>query len=222
MLDHVVQQLQGGLARPMQVLKDTDDGALLPDGVQQPGERVEQLAPVVAVVTVRRGQIGLVPPYQRGQPQQFGRRIRQARCQGARFRPAQQVLQTLHEGLVGAVRLGRAGAQQHDRARPVSRGGDLRGQPRLARARLAADEDELPCPCADRGPRILRRGCLGGTSDERRRRRPGRPYRVRRWLEIRHALSVTGPPAAVDSQDWLPRREAPATRTGHDRAWAAS
>ena len=93
----------------MQVLQDAHHGAVLTDGVQQRDQRVEQLPPVVAVVTRRGLQIRPVPPYQWRQPQQFSSRIRQAGGQRALGRSAEQMFDALDEGLVGKAGLGRTG-----------------------------------------------------------------------------------------------------------------
>jgi len=91
----------------------------------------------------------------------------------------QQRLDRLDEGLVGRTELGDAGAQQHRGAPPVQQGAELGQQPGLPRARLAAEEGDLPGAADRRLPQLLERVELRPTADERRPRGTG-PVRGQR------------------------------------------
>jgi Berberine and berberine like/AAA ATPase domain len=165
----MAEKLQRGGTGPVQVLQNAYDWAVLADREQQPGERVEQLPPVVIVLTARGSQLRPVTPDQRRQPQQLTRRIRlghRADVLGDRRRDVAELLEDLGVLVVFA---GPAGYGDGERlARAVF--GDERqlifigGEPGAGKSRLAG---EIAAALHRQGAIVL----LGTCSPE-----PGVPY----------------------------------------------
>jgi hypothetical protein len=82
----------------------------------------------------------------------------------------------------------------------MQRRGGLGGQPRLPRSCITADEDQLAGTGVGRSPRLLQRGQLATTADQRSARCPLPPFRQRRKRPSGHVLTLTAAPNEVDAQ----------------------
>jgi hypothetical protein len=155
-----------------------------------------------------------VPPHQRGQPEQLTGRVRQAGGQRTVRRSAEQMFQTLDEGLVGNAGLGRAGSQQDSSTPAVQGGGDL-----PARRDLPAP-DSPPMKMSCRSPaRIAAQACSAAAVSARPTKTgaAGPAARAGPSLPDRHLSTLAGGQPGVDSQNWLQGPGGHGTRSGHDQ-----
>jgi hypothetical protein len=103
----------------------------------------------------------------------------------------EQSIEHLGEGLIGHARVPAGPADEHGDVMIGQRRCDLGDQPRLACARFAADEHEVPVALLDRRPDPLQRLQLRSAADQRHLARCG---------QLRHALNVRPCRPRIDDQ----------------------
>ena len=172
----VVQQLDGGETRVLQIVEHEQHGAPRREPVQHAGDALER----PAQLDLRAAPLGRRRP-------QHGRELRQepGEIRGVRTgdpdqlrgRPGRQHgSERVHERLQEQGALGRvAPRREHQRARGPRVVGDGVGEPGLADPGLAGHQHDLEAPRDGRGPAPGEDGDLGGASGECGWRLRGRP-----------------------------------------------
>jgi hypothetical protein len=187
-----------GHRRPVQVVEDDGEWAILREPTEQEGEGVEQVAADVAcrVVTCRPVACGLgrePAEVEGGAREQLGHR--------ARLAVDEQVIEDLHERLVGHTAvLGRRPDEDGD-AMVAQRPRHLGGQPGLARAGLAPYQDDLAVSGLDPRPDLLQGLQLVAASHQTRLASRGEAPRQRNRAPRPHARTVPPPPCVARWSD---------------------
>ena len=181
----MLQQRDGRQLCPVQVVEDDDQRPVAGDRPEQRRHRLEQ---VVAAVACGLGGVRKVSDGVPGQPAQLAGGLQRPGLAGE-----EQVVQHLGERLVGDPGVLRRRAHQHRGALLVQDARDLGGQPGLARAGFAADQQDLAGALRDALPHALQDPELVAAAHEPRPARGDEPGWQGDRAPRRHDRHGTGP-----------------------------
>ncbi len=164
----VVQEGQGAVIRPVEVVQEQQEPALPRQGLQEPRRVVEQPEPLLGRREGRRRGEGTQAGFQfGGELGQHRRGLPRDRAQHLRGRGVNPAADGFDEGEVRRGGLELVAPPAQDRGAGEARlDRQLPGQPGLPRPRLPGEEDHAPLSLQGPSPGVAEPGQLGGAADQ--------------------------------------------------------